>query len=245
MSEQTATKQLTPSLEDYLETIYEVIRTRKVARVRDIAQARDVKAGSVTPAMKRLADLGLITYARREYIELTPEGEEAARRVLSRHQVLTSFLTDVLMMPRASAEVDACVMEHHISDEAMDRMVRFFEFMRSCPHTGSDFLERFHRCSRVHVDQPACPHQCERTHRAHRENEPTMSLADMKPGESGRVRQVNASGAIRQRLLDMGLLPDAVIRVERVAPTGNPVWIRLRGYQISLRRSEAEAVLMA
>ena len=49
---------LTGSLEDYLETIYLLIRDRKVARVKDIAEARDVRMASVTPAMRRLAELG-------------------------------------------------------------------------------------------------------------------------------------------------------------------------------------------
>jgi DtxR family transcriptional regulator, Mn-dependent transcriptional regulator len=222
-----------------------VIRERKVARVRDIAQARNVKAGSVTPAMKRLADLGLVTYGRREFIELTPAGEEAARRVLSRHQILTTFLSEVLMMSKESAEVDACAMEHHISDEAMDRMVRFFEFMRSCPNTEPGFLHRFHACSMVNTELPECPHQCEQRKRKNSDEKPLMSLADLKPGESGTVRQINTSGAIRQRLLDMGVLPDVVVRIERVAPSGDPVWIKLHGYQLSLRMNEAKAVLIS
>ncbi len=222
-----------------------MIRERKVARVRDIAQARNVKAGSVTPAMKRLADLGLITYERREYIELTPEGERAARRVLSRHQILTSFLSEVLMMSKESAEVDACAMEHHISDEAMDRMVRFFEFMRSCPDTEPGFLQRFHSCSTVNAELPECPHKCDLRKSRGAEKKPLLSIADLKPGESGRVRQINTSGAIRQRLLDMGVLPDVVVRIERVAPSGDPVWIKLHGYQLSLRMNEARSVLIS
>ncbi len=245
MNAAAAAPDLTASLEDYLETIYEVIRDHKVARVRDIARARKVKAGSVTPAMKKLADLGLITYERREYIGLTPAGEEAARRVLSRHQILTSFLSEVLQISPEVAEADACAMEHHISDEAMDRMVRFFEFMRSCPDTGSDFLKRFHGCSRINAELRSCPSDC-----AHRGGTPkrraaARSLADLQPGQSGVVRQINTTGAIRQRLLDMGVLPDAVVRIERVAPAGDPIWIRLRGYQISLRMSEAKAVLIS
>ena len=49
-------------------------------------------------------------------------------------------------------------------------------------------------------------------------------------------------GAIRQRLLDMGILPDTRIEVERVAPSGDPIWIRLQGFQMALRRVEAESI---
>jgi Fe2+ transport system protein FeoA len=53
---------------------------------------------------------------------------------------------------------------------------------------------------------------------------------------------VDGSGAVRQRLLDMGILPGVTIEVERVAPAGDPLWIRLQGYQLSLRRAEAKAI---
>lgn len=72
-----------------------------------------------------------------------------------------------------------------------------------------------------------------------------MSIADLKPGQRARVERVGGKGAIRQRLLDMGLMPDTTIQVERVAPTGNPIWIKLHGYQLSLRKSEASSILVA
>ena len=71
-----------------------------------------------------------------------------------------------------------------------------------------------------------------------------MSITELKPGQRARVAQVNGKGAIRQRLLDMGLMPETSIQVKRVAPTGDPIWIKLHGYQLSLRRSEASSVLV-
>lgn len=233
---------LTGALEDYLETIYQLLREQPFARVRDIAQARDVKAGSVSPALKRLADLGLVKYMRREYVTLTDEGEVEARRVYARHRLLTRFFAEVLQMDPAAADAEACAMEHNLSDEAMDRLVRFFEYMSACPNASPDFLNRFHGCSLVHDDVAPCPHGC--TVGTAADQEETMSVYDLRPGQSARVTQVQAQGAIRQRLLDMGLLPRARIQVERVAPAGEPVWIRLQGTQLALRRREAEAVLV-
>lgn len=71
-----------------------------------------------------------------------------------------------------------------------------------------------------------------------------MSLVDLKPGQAGIIRQVNAKGAVRQRLLDMGMLPDERVRLERVAPAGDPLWVRLGGYQLLLRRNEAERIVI-
>ncbi len=71
-----------------------------------------------------------------------------------------------------------------------------------------------------------------------------MSIASLKPGQSGRVRQVNCQGAVRQRLLDMGILPGVNLKLARVAPAGDPVWIQLQGYELALRKSEASQVLI-
>lgn len=71
-----------------------------------------------------------------------------------------------------------------------------------------------------------------------------MCLSELRPGQSGRVAGLGPGGAVRQRMMDLGILPGAVLRVERVAPAGDPMWVRLRGYQVSLRRSEAAAVVV-
>ena len=83
---------LTSSLEDYLETIYLLQRgASQEARVRDIAAARSVKASSVSPALKRLSEMGFLQYEQRESIRLTEEGKVAARRVYARHVLLFQF----------------------------------------------------------------------------------------------------------------------------------------------------------
>lgn len=69
-----------------------------------------------------------------------------------------------------------------------------------------------------------------------------MNLAQLKIGESGRVARVGAAGALKRRLMDMGLLAGVSVKVERVAPLGDPLEVSLRGYQLSLRAREAAAV---
>ena len=71
-----------------------------------------------------------------------------------------------------------------------------------------------------------------------------MSLEQILPGHSCIITTVEGSGAIRQRLLDMGLLPDVIVRVERKAPGGDPIWINLGGWQIALRQKEARTIMV-
>ena len=63
-----------------------------------------------------------------------------------------------------------------------------------------------------------------------------------KPGESGRVKKVNAEGAVRRRLFDMGITPSADIAMRKVAPLGDPIEIVVRSYELTLRKSEASLI---
>lgn len=240
---------LTDSLEDYLETVYTLVREKKFARVKDIALARNVRPGSVSPAMKKLAELGLIEYVRREYICLTRAGEERARRVVARHQLLCRLFEDILRMPGDAAEKEACAMEHSLSDEGMDRLVRFFEFLRLCPD-AKDLLEKFHDCQAIFDDAGVCAESCmivskKRSQRRNRIGTKPLHIDDLRPGEMGRVTQIGGRGKTRQRLLDMGLMPDVVVSVTRLDSVKNKVWIGLGGFEISLSASEAAAIVVA
>ena len=62
-------------------------------------------------------------------------------------------------------------------------------------------------------------------------------------GESGRVKKLTATGAIRRRLLDMGITPGAEITMRKTAPMGDPMEITLRGYELTLRKAEAAFVI--
>jgi DtxR family Mn-dependent transcriptional regulator len=239
--------EMSSSLEDYLETIYLLVQEQGFARVKDVAKARDVKAASVSIALRRLAELDLVRYERREYIALTPEGEKAGRRVFSRHRLLTRFFEEVLSMPSAAASEQACAMEHSLTDDAMDRLARFFEFLGTCPSVIESFrlcpLAHEHRSSSGHGHgHPHVPGACAVC--AKKQAKSSISLADLKPGQSGVVSKVDADGALRQRLLDMGVLPNTVIDVERVGLGGDPFWVRCQGARLALRRSEAGSIAM-
>ena len=67
-------------------------------------------------------------------------------------------------------------------------------------------------------------------------------LSDLRPEEKGIVAKVGGRGAIRRRMLDMGVVVGSEVRVERVAPLGDPVAIRIKGYVLSLRKEEAAKV---
>ncbi len=69
-------------------------------------------------------------------------------------------------------------------------------------------------------------------------------LVDLQIGESGTVKKVLGEGKIRRRLFDMGVTPNADFFVRKKAPLGDPVELTIRGYELTLRKDEAELVLV-
>jgi ferrous iron transport protein A len=69
-----------------------------------------------------------------------------------------------------------------------------------------------------------------------------MNLARLRPGQRGKITKIGASGPLKRRLMDMGVLPGEEIRVEKVAPLGDPMEIMVKNYRLSLRKSEAAGI---
>lgn len=68
------------------------------------------------------------------------------------------------------------------------------------------------------------------------------TLKDVKVGETVAVKKIHGEGAVKRRIMDMGLTKGVEIYVRKVAPLGDPVEITVRGYELSLRKSDAEMV---
>ena len=69
-----------------------------------------------------------------------------------------------------------------------------------------------------------------------------MTIKDLKPGQSGVITAVGGEGALRQHFLDMGVIPGAEITVTKLAPLGDPMELRIHGYELTLRLADAEKI---
>lgn len=108
---------LSPSSEDYLETILELTEKNDAVRSVDVAAHLRVSKASVSKAMGILRDAGLIDQAHYGLIRLTEQGEQQAADILHRHAMLKRFLVEILHISDETAEADACRMEHALSLE--------------------------------------------------------------------------------------------------------------------------------
>jgi len=69
-------------------------------------------------------------------------------------------------------------------------------------------------------------------------------LEELKPGQKGKVIEITGSGSVYRRILDMGIVKAADIEVERIAPLGDPIEVKIKGYHLSLRKSEAANIFV-
>lgn len=69
-----------------------------------------------------------------------------------------------------------------------------------------------------------------------------MTLKELSVGQSGMITAVGGEGDLRCRLLDMGLIPNTKVTLQRIAPMGDPIEIRLRGYELTIRLEDAEKI---
>ena len=70
------------------------------------------------------------------------------------------------------------------------------------------------------------------------------TLRDVKIGQTARVRKLAGEGALKRHIMDMGITKGVDVYVRKVAPLGDPIEVTVRGYELSLRKSEAEHVLV-
>lgn len=132
-------EKLSASLEDYLEVIYNSIKYNDSVKAVDIARELNVSRASVTEALNKLSDKGLINYGRYQTITITDMGVKIAEDVVNRHSSLSSFFENVLGASRKEAEENACRIEHIISAELLDRIESYVRYAKVKRDIAEDF----------------------------------------------------------------------------------------------------------
>ncbi|NIR00923.1 MAG: MarR family transcriptional regulator, partial [Gemmatimonadales bacterium] len=102
------------SIQEYMQAIHRLSQVPGRVSTSGLARRLGVKPASVTGMLRKLADMGLITYRRYHDIALTAAGDELANELLRRHRLTERLLTDVLEVPLEEAHGEACRLEHAV-----------------------------------------------------------------------------------------------------------------------------------
>lgn len=131
---------VTTRTEQYVETIYEIVKKKGYARVKDVSELLGVGLSAVSEMFSKLSEEGYVNYEKYGGVTLTEKGEKIAAKLSKKHKVLREFLI-ILGIDEEVADEDACEIEHVVKQETMDRLTKFVEFVKS--HRDPLWLERF------------------------------------------------------------------------------------------------------
>ncbi len=113
---------ITPTMENYMETILLLERFNGAVRVTDIAEKMGVAKSSVHVALHSLEDRGMLLHEKYGTIHLTDKGRETAEAIYERHVALKAFFIRIVGLDDETAESEACAVEHVLMDSTIDRM---------------------------------------------------------------------------------------------------------------------------
>ena len=137
-------KKETPRLEDYLEAIYHVIDDKGYASSVDISDTLKVKPPTVTSMVKKLAKRGYLVHEPYRGMRLTEKGEALARSVISRHKVISEFLSMIGVEEKVAFQ-DTEGIEHHIQPVTFRRIERLVDFLGKNPGVLRDIRQYVER----------------------------------------------------------------------------------------------------
>ena len=150
------------SMEDYLESIIMLRGGKEAVRVSQMSKALGVKMPSVTSALGKLSQQGLVEHKRYGRVQLTPDGEKIAQNIFRRHEALRRLLAEILNVDPQIAAEDACKMEHSVSPVTQEKLAKFVEFVLSHPKGQPDWLKMFHHYFKHGEIPEECVSRCSR-----------------------------------------------------------------------------------
>lgn len=136
-------KRTTASLEKYLCAISKIEKQSKAARVKDISSYLSIGAPSVSEAMKVLEKKGYINYEPYGLITLTEKGENLVIEKNKRNEIISHFLKDVLLVEDYAIAENAQQIEYGMSEEVLEKFVRFLTFMQTCSCKEPKWIKSF------------------------------------------------------------------------------------------------------
>jgi len=149
--------ELSPSKEDYLKAIFVLGSGGKSVRIKDLANYLAVKPPSAVAAIKKLARKGLVHHEPYGHIELTDQGLKIAKEIHSRYKAVVEFLSYLLSLDEKTAERDACRIEHSLSTQAIDQIIKFLQFLKACPASNPRCLAAFRHYATTNSLPDSCP----------------------------------------------------------------------------------------
>jgi DtxR family Mn-dependent transcriptional regulator len=202
-----------PAVQDYLKAVYQLGERSEAEgpiTTSRVAEALAVTTASASNMLKKLDALGYVVQVKRQGVELTDAGRQAALEVIRHHRLLETYLATRLGMSWDEVHREAEVLEHHVSEALAARIAEELGHPERDPHG--------HPIPTV-GGQVASP--------------PSQRLSELEDGARAVVARVDDhDDALLRFLAERGLLPDARVEVIEHAPFGGPISVRVGGARV-------------
>ncbi|MDR0900231.1 MAG: metal-dependent transcriptional regulator, partial [Methanobrevibacter sp.] len=201
---------LSENIEEYLEVLYKYGNKKQPVSTTTISKKLGIAPGSVTQMLKKLESLEYIEYIPYKGAILTSKGMKIAQKITRKHRILERFLKDVLCIKEENIHIQACDMEHSLSDEAERAMCHILEQPDLCPGQkpipACDF--DFNNCEECKNDESADIEEIGIR------SDNLIALGSLYPHEIGEVSFIRGDAVILKKLMAMGIAIGTKIYVE-------------------------------
>jgi len=211
------------AIEDYLKTIYMLEQEESPVSTSRIAASRDVKPGSATSMIQRLAKLKLVNYEKHYGATLTDLGRKIALEVIRHHRLVELYLIEALGFTWDEVHEQADLLEHVISEKLEERIAAALNYPDFDPH-GDPIPARDGTVRQVE----------------------TFPLTDAQAGARVRIARIpdDANSELLRYLGELGLVPGTSIEIVTVAPFEGPITIKVGSETQVIGQRIAAAVLV-
>lgn len=214
------------SQEDYLKAIWELVQEEQVPISARLAEDLAVTPPAVTAALKRMTRGGYLHVRRNGRIELTSKGKEIAQHLVLRHRLAEKLLTDVIGLEWSRAHEEAERLEHGISHEVVDLLLKRFGRDSRCPHGvplfgGMAKLRRKHGAQRLSDAEVGHSYEVMRVYEKDPKFLDFLENFDLRPGARLRIHQREYD-----ETMALGVVGHRTARIFLGKPATERVWVR-------------------
>jgi DtxR family Mn-dependent transcriptional regulator len=212
---------ISPTIEDYLKTIYKLQKRQERVTTSAIAEKLALSNATVTVMIKKLAKEKLLKHISYHGVVLNEKGEKIALKVIRRHRLVELFLKEVLGLDWDKVHIEAERLEHFISDEILDRMDHVLGYPKTDPHgdpipTGEGEIE---------------------------ETEENRSLADIEAGRTVVISSVSDGDPEKLRFMaELGLFPKVKVSIRDKSPFEGDLFIEVGSSEHRLPMDVARSI---
>lgn len=234
-----ANKELSENIEEYLEVLYKYGDKKNYVSTTEISKELNIAPGSVTQMLKKLEDLGYINYIPYKGANLSDEGFKIAQKITRKHRILEKFLKDILKVKPENVHMQACDMEHSLSDEAERAMCHILEHPDFCPDD-----KPIPPCDFDFVNCGDCISDENDIEEIGVRKSNLISISDLYSNEKAEVSFIRGDSNVLKQLISLGIAIGTPVQIDDTNPRNDYLDIFVNGSKIELPRSIANNIFV-